>query len=176
MVFDIIFIILFVWAAYKGYTKGFILQIASLAALIIGIYGAIKFSSLLTTFLLKEYNITQEYLPIISFALIFISIVLLIYLLAKLLEKMADLTALGFINRLFGAIFNMIKYALIISIFLVIINNINRKSEFLPEKQMQSSFFYYPLSVLSPLIYPYLRYNFLPLKEKSEPINNEITV
>lgn len=176
MLFDIIFLILFGLAAFKGYTKGFILQIASLAALILGIYGAIKFSSYLSAYLINKYSMDTDYLPILSFAIIFIAIVLLINLLGRILEKMADLTSLGFINCLFGAVFNVIKYALIISIFLVILNNINRKAPFIPEKQMKSSFFYYPLSVLTPLIYPYLRYNFFPNEKLLPSQENEIAV
>ena len=48
MILDIIFLILFGWAAYNGFKKGFILQVASLAALFLGIYGAIKFSGIIS--------------------------------------------------------------------------------------------------------------------------------
>jgi membrane protein required for colicin V production len=176
MVFDIIFIIVFCWAAFRGFTKGFIVQIASLAALIIGILGAIKFSSFLCEILKARFNWHTEYLPIFSFAIIFIAIVVLVHILAKLLEKLADLTALSFINQLLGAIFSMIKYALIISVFLVLLNSLNSKTKFLPEKQIKSSVLYAPISILAPLFYPYLRYNFFPHQPKPAPIENEIAV
>lgn len=176
MIFDIIFIILFALAAFKGYNKGFILQLTSLLALILGIYGAIKLSSVVSKLLIDKLKLSPEIVPIISFAVIFIGIVLLINLLGHFMEKIADLTSLGFFNRLFGAIFNVIKYALIISVFLVILNNINRKVTFLPEKQMKSSVFYYPLSVITPLIYPYLRYNFFPHGDSPLFDKNEIAV
>ena len=51
MALDIIFAIIFCWAIYKGYTRGFILQAATLAALILGIYGAIKFSGFTANFI-----------------------------------------------------------------------------------------------------------------------------
>jgi membrane protein required for colicin V production len=176
MFFDIIFILLFAFAAFKGYTKGLILQLASLAALILGIYGAIKFSSYLSTYLIENYHLKPDVVPLVSFALIFIAIVILIHLLGKFLEKIADLTALGFINRILGAVFNMVKYALLISVFLVILNNINRKVTFLPQKQLKSSILYYPLTVLTPLLYPYLRYNFIPVKKEQTQPDNEIQV
>jgi len=176
MVFDLIFILIFAWAAYKGYTKGFIIEAASLAALVLGIYGSIKLSAGLSAFLISEFNMNPNYIPIISLALIFIVIVLLVHLLAFLLSKLVDLVSLGFINRLFGSIFNIIKYSLIISVFLVILNNINRKALILPEKQMNSSIFYYPLSVLTPLLYPYLRYNFIPRQKITPEPGNEMSV
>jgi len=36
--FDIIFLIVFIWSAYRGITKGFVVMAASLAALIVGIW------------------------------------------------------------------------------------------------------------------------------------------
>jgi membrane protein required for colicin V production len=176
MIFDIIFLALFALAAFKGYSKGFILQITSLAALILGIYGAIKLSSYVSGFLIDKFHLNADIVPIASFTLLFVAIVILINLLGRLLEKMADLSALGFFNRLLGALFNMVKYALIISVFLVILNNINRKTRFLPQKQMKSSFFYYPLTAITPMLYPYLRYNFFPHENMRLPNENEIAV
>jgi membrane protein required for colicin V production len=162
---DIFFLILIVWAAYIGFTKGFILQVASLAALILGIYGAIKTSGYLSNYLSQKTNTYGEYLPIISFAITFIIIVIIIHFLARMLEKIVEIIALGLINRIFGAVLSIIKYSLIISVILVILNNFDRKASFLPKKQIQKSFFYTRLFVLAPFIYPYFRYNFFPNEE-----------
>ena len=43
MVFDLVFLVILVWAAYRGFSKGVILQAATLLALVLGIFGAIKF-------------------------------------------------------------------------------------------------------------------------------------
>jgi membrane protein required for colicin V production len=181
MVFDIIFLALFGWAAFKGFTKGFILQAASLAALILGIYGAIKFSGLVATMITENTGSQSEYLPVISFALTFIAIVVIIHFLARLLEKLLKLVALSFVNRIFGVLFNLIKYAFIISSLLVVINSINRNTHFIPQEKLEESKLYTPLSLLAPAVFPYLRFDHsetpeepdLPLKEES---GNEILV
>jgi len=162
MILDIIFLILFGWAAYNGFKKGFILQVASLAALFLGIYGAIKFSGIISHLLSEKMNISGGYLPIISFAVIFIAIIIIIHILARIAEKIVEFIALGFINKIFGAVFNIIKYSLIISVFLVILDNFDHRIHFLPQKQIKKSVFHAPLYVLAPLIYPYLRYSFTP--------------
>ena len=82
MIFDIIFILIFLWAAYKGFTKGFILQAASLAALILGIYGSIKFSGFVAAVIMEKMGRHGEYVPLISFAITFIGIVIAIHFLA----------------------------------------------------------------------------------------------
>jgi membrane protein required for colicin V production len=176
MVFDLLFILLFVWAAYKGFTKGLILQMTSLAALFLGIYGAIKFSYYISNFITDKMNVDFDYLPIISFALTFVVIVVAIHFLGRIIEKIIEIVALSFINRLFGAIFNIFKYALIISVFLVILGNFDRRKSFLPKDQIQKSLLFTPIYVLAPFIYPYLRYNFFPNLEVPDLPVDEIPV
>lgn len=169
MVFDIIFLVIFCWAAYKGYTRGFVLQAATLAALVLGIFGAIRFSDLTSRFLQNQFDMTSEYLPIISFALTFIGIVIGIHFLARIAEKLLKAIALNFINRLLGVLFNLLKYALIISGILVVLNGINRKAHILPQSKIEESKLYRPLSILAPTLFPYLRFDFeSPFKPKED--------
>lgn len=159
MIFDVVFLIVLVWAAYKGFSKGVVLQAATLTALVLGIFGAIKFSGYTSALIIDNTDITGEYLPLISFALTFIIIVVLIHLLARIVEKLIEAVALGFINRLAGAIFSMTKYAFIISIILVVLNTIHAKYSFLPQEKINKSIMYKPLSKFAPGIFPYLHFD-----------------
>ena len=47
--FDVMAMILLLWSAYRGITKGFLIMAASLAALVLGVWGAIRFSDLTAT-------------------------------------------------------------------------------------------------------------------------------
>ena len=125
MVFDIIFLLIFAWAAYKGYTKGLIVQLATLVALILGIFGAIKFSSLTANFLVEKFELETNFIHIISLIVTFVIIVIAVHFLAKLIQKLFEAIALGFVNRLLGSVFNIIKYAVILSVILVILNSVN---------------------------------------------------
>ena len=159
MIFDLVFLVILVWAAYRGYSKGVILQAATLLALILGIFGAIKFSDFTSSFLVDNTNMSGEYMPIISFALTFILIVVAVHLFARLLEKLVHAIALGFINRLAGAIFSMTKFAFIISIVLVVLNTIHAKYSFLPAEKINKSLMYKPLSGFAPRVFPYLQFD-----------------
>jgi membrane protein required for colicin V production len=158
MVFDVVFLLILVWAAYRGFSKGVILQVATLVALILGIFGAIKFSSFTSSLIIDNTNISGEYLPIISFALTFILIVIVVHLLARVVEKLVQAVALGFLNRLAGALFSMTKFALIISGILVVLNTIHANYSFLPEDKVEQSLMYRPLSNFAPSIFPYLQF------------------
>ena len=170
---DLILAVFLVWAAYKGFKNGLIIEVASLAALILGIFGAIKFSGFTADFLVEQFDITTKYLSLIAFAITFIIIVVLVHLLARILDKLVKAIALGFINRLLGIVFGVAKVAFILSIVLVILNTVNRKANFLPEEKLDKSFLYWPISNFAPAIFPYLdfeeiRENIEDLRKKNE--------
>ena len=176
MIFDIIFILIFCWAAFKGFSKGFILQAASLAALLLGIYGSIKFSGFIAARILERTNQLGEYVPLISFAITFIAIVVAIHFLARLAEKLLEMIALSFVNRIFGVFFNLIKYAFIISTILVVMNRIDRNIHLLPAEKINESRLYKPLSSLAPMIFPYLHFEINHSPDLPDEYREEIPV
>jgi membrane protein required for colicin V production len=163
---DLVFAILLLWAAYRGYSKGFIVQLATLAALLLGILGAVMFSDFTSSLIIKKFEVSGQYLPIISFALTFIAIVIAVHILAKALNKLIDAIALGIVNRLLGVLFSAVKIAFIVSIILVLINKADNKYNFIPDETKENSLLYKPLSNFAPMIFPYL--NFDKLKESFE--------
>jgi membrane protein required for colicin V production len=176
MLFDMLFLAVFAWAAYKGFTRGFIMQLATLTALILGIYGAIKFSGVVSVFLTEKFDVRGEYLPLIAFAITLIGIVVAIHFLAKLIEKLTEALTLGIVNRLLGVVFSLIKYAFIISALLVVINRIDRKFHVLPENKVNESRLYKPLSMLAPLLFPSLLFNIVPPVNLPQNKDEEIFV
>jgi membrane protein required for colicin V production len=167
--FDLVFIILLLWSAYRGFTKGFILQLSTLAALLLGIFGAIHFSDLTAGWLTDRFDISTNYLNIIAFALTFIIIVIAVHLLARLIEKLIQAIALGFINRILGIVFGIAKTAFIVSVILVLVNKANDKYHFIPREKTENSFLYEPLSDFAPMIFPYLRFDDLKDDLESDP-------
>ena len=73
-ILDLIILIPLAWSAYKGFSKGLIISVASLLALLLGIYGSIRFSDITSGYLIDHFEFSSQYLPIISFAITFILI------------------------------------------------------------------------------------------------------
>ncbi len=159
---DIILAIPLVWAIYRGFTKGLVIEIASLIALILGVYGGIHFSY----FISDKLNLSSPFSPLISFAITFLIIVIVIFLLAKLLEKSINLLALGFLNKLAGAFFGLLKMVFLLSILLLFINKIDLKISIVPEKTRKESLLYPTLSAFAPYVIPKL--NFEEIQKKME--------
>jgi membrane protein required for colicin V production len=170
---DIVLIIIFMWSAYQGFTKGFIITIASFAALILGIFGAIELSGYTAGILSEKFDMNSESLNLIAFAITFILIVIATHLVARLADKLVKAVALGFINRIAGVLFNLLKTALIISIILVILERIDEKAAFIPRSETEKSALYNPLHSFAPLIFPYLRSGYDKIK-KNLPDRDEI--
>ena len=171
--FDFIIAIFLLWSAYRGFTKGFLIMAASLAALVLGVWGAIRFSHLTAALLISTFGLQTQYLGLISFALTFLIIVILVHLLSRALDKLVKAVALGIVNRLAGLLFGILKTAFLISIFLVILNGINNRIPFIPEEHKENSLLYQPLSRLAPAIFPFLYFD--EIRDRiPEPVYREI--
>ena len=144
---DIILIIPLLWGAVMGFKKGLVLELASLVGLILGIYGAIKFSDYTAEKLVEFVDITQQWLGLISFLVTFVGIVLGVFLAARVLNKALRLVALGTVNRVLGLVFGTLKFALIISTALYFFENINRKFEFVEQEFADESLLYQPIKL-----------------------------
>ena len=154
---DIIICIPLLWGIYKGFTKGFIIQIASVAALILGILCAVWFSGKGEHYLKDWFSLSSKYLPVICFAIVFIVVVIIVFLLGKLLEMLIKIAALGIVNRLLGGVFGIIKYGLIISTVLFVMNRIDEKIKIIPENVKEKSLLYKPISSAIPVILPLIK-------------------
>jgi len=154
-IIDIIFIIPIIWFAYQGFKRGLIIELASLAALILGIYAALYFSYYAENFLVNNMNMDTEYVSIIAFIITFLIVVIIVYFVGKILEKVVNMVALGFLNKTAGALFGILKAAVLISIVLLIINNFNDK--FISKEKKENSFLYAPIAGIAPLLWQNLK-------------------
>lgn len=151
---DIIFASLLCYAIYKGIKNGLFVELAALIALIAGIFIAIKFSFVMKSFLETKVNWAPKYIEIVAFVLTFIAVVVIIHLSAKLLTKIVELAYLGWINRLAGAAFSVLKTILTLSIVIFIFEKINVNNALVDEETLETSFFYNPTKKIAVFVYP----------------------
>ena len=154
--FDIIIAIPLLWGAYKGFSKGLVSSIASLIALLLGIYGAIQFSDFIAVYVSGTVDVEANYIPLIAFAITFIGIVIGIHFLAKILTKLVDAIALSWLNTLAGTLFGILKMAFILSVFIFIFEKIDTKENILSPELKENSLLYEPVQFIAPAIFPAL--------------------
>ncbi|MDE3211978.1 MAG: CvpA family protein [Bacteroidota bacterium] len=118
MIIDILFVVVVIIAIFKGLRKGFVIGLFSLLSFLIGIAAAIKLSAFVSHQLSGTIHKSEKWLPLISFLLVFIVVILAVGFGARLIKKIIDLAMLGWLDRLAGAVLYLAIYILIFSVLL----------------------------------------------------------
>ena len=154
IVIDLLIAVLLGYALFKGLQKGLIVSVISLIALIAGIYFSLRFSFFISEILQQNTQWNQNVIKISAFFITFLLVLVLLFLLGKILTKLVNAVALGFINKLAGAFFEGLKMILIISVFLNLFQKINYNNLLVSEEKLGESVFYRPLEEVSKTTFP----------------------
>ena len=160
---DIILLVPLLLFAFNGYKKGIIIEIATLAALVLGIYAALFFSGYTANLLTGSFNISTEYLNIIAFIVTFIGVLIVVMFIGKLLEKIVNLLMLGIVNKLAGALFGILKGALLLSILIFLVNYFDTDASIIKKEARTQSVLYKNVEPVAPWIYE--KFNLEKLKK-----------
>lgn len=168
-VIDIILGILLLLGFIRGFQKGFIIELAGIVALLAGIFGGLEYGYIAETYLNKWTDWSSSNIEIASFFMVFLGIVVLVSILAKILTTIVHSIALGLINRIFGALFGVIKTGLFIFILLLIFDYINGEGRLISQTKLENSVVVGTIRELSSTLLPSLE-EFL---DESELLNGE---
>jgi membrane protein required for colicin V production len=146
--FDIVTGIIILLFLLKGLKNGFIIELASLAALAAGLLAAVLFSEMVGQWL-NDY-ITTRFMPVLAFVVVFIGVVIVVHLIARAIDRLVKAIALGWLNRLAGAAFGALKAALLISIVLLLLDAFGLSQRWFTPELKNSSYLYTPLEKLAP--------------------------
>jgi len=173
---DLILALPIVFGLIRGFMKGMIVELTSIMALILGVYGAILFSNSVAQFLHKQFDWSKEIIAIIAFVLVFAAILILVHLLARVIERGIKLAALGVVNKLAGALIGGLKMALVVSVLLLIVDKIDKHMDFMPRDEKTKSMLYEPVAKITREHFPKLFESnaFQQLKERTEDWNDRL--
>ena len=179
-ILDIIFLVPLLFALYRGFKKGLIHMVASLLALILGIIGAIKLRPMFASILDSLFDISPDYMNVIAFSVAFISIVMVVHLVAFVVEKLIKAVALNLVNRMLGMGFGLLVTAFVISMILWPINQVNEEKQIIKPERIEGSMLFKPLSAFAPAVFPYLKKQdwkeFIPRKEREKENAVQVTI
>jgi membrane protein required for colicin V production len=129
MIIDILVLIFLVMAVIKGLRKGLIVAVFSIFAFIAGIAAAMKLSVVVAEYLKDSVNISAKWLPFLSFAVVFIAVVLIVRWVASLLESTVELAMMGWANRIGGIVLYTILYMFTLSVLLFFVQKVKLISD-----------------------------------------------
>lgn len=159
---DIAIGVLIVFGFIRGLFKGLFVEIASLAALILGIYFAIHFSYKAGDYLENYVDWDEKYLNLAAFILVFCAVIIVVSLAGKLLTKIANFAALGLFNKILGGLFGGLKVTVIIGALLVFFDATDNVMSFVDAEKKRTSVLYEPVREVGEAVF------FLVLKKGEE--------
>ena len=141
-IIDLIILIPLIYGAWKGFKKGFIMELFTILALLVGLYAAFHFSDKITELIVGKTHEKPGYLPAISFLLLFLAVGAMVYFGGKALEQVLKIAQLSFLNKGIGALIGILKWGYLIGCIFVFIQSIDTNERFITKKNKESAVLY----------------------------------
>lgn len=153
---DITIGVLLVFGIIRGLYKGFFVEVASLVALVLGIYCAIHFAYVLGDYMAGYLDWEPRYINLAAFILIFCGVIIAVSLAGKLLTKIADFAALGLLNRILGGVFGGLKVVVILGAIIIFFEATDNVMSFVSAQKKRNSVLYGPVRELGETMFFYV--------------------
>lgn len=156
-ILDIILLICFIPALVQGIRKGFIAQAISIISIIVGIWASARFADVVAACVAQYITASEQVMKIVAFALILIVVFFLLGLLGKALEGIFNFVLLGWLNKLLGVVFALLKTALIVGLVIMAFSSLNDTFHLVKEEVLNESVLYPPLKKVAFDVFPYIK-------------------
>ena len=156
-ILDIILLVCFVPAIFQGIRKGFIAQAVSIISIILGIWASARFANVVSDWIAQYITASEQVLRLVAFALILVLVFLILAAIGKMLEGVIKLVMLGWLNKLLGVVFALLKTGLIVGLVIMAFSSLNDSFKFVQESVLNESIMYPPLKKLAFEVFPYLK-------------------
>ena len=156
-VVDIVIVCCFLPVLYFGIKNGLVKQLVALAVLYFGISLSLRFSTSVGNWVVEHIQISEFWSKAISFILIFFAVALVLSLFGRLIEKILQISMLGWLNRLLGIIATFCLFALVLSVIVYLVDSANNTLGFIPKEKLEESRLYPVLLNLSQQIFPHFK-------------------
>ncbi|MBQ2025530.1 MAG: CvpA family protein [Paludibacteraceae bacterium] len=140
----------------SGLFKGIVQSVGSLIGLVLGIVLAYVYAKPFSQQLIQWFVLTPDQSYAISFVLLFIAVVVVCALLVKIIDKFLSLVTLGWINKLLGGVFGLLKFALLLSVLIHLVDMVDQRFNWIQPQVKQNSLFYKPVKAVLPTVMPYV--------------------
>lgn len=119
---DLALLVVLLLGAYRGYTKGVLMELVALVAFGVAIIGALQLMSWGVDFLSDTLQTEGAWLSLLAFVLLFVGILTGVSIAGKMLKSVVHLTPIGYLDGLLGAAVGVIKWAFGISMIFIVLD------------------------------------------------------
>jgi membrane protein required for colicin V production len=154
---DMFIMVLLIWAVYRGYSRGFMMQFTTIVALAAGLFLAVKLSGWVSELLENHINIHPESVYLVSLSVTFVLVFIGVHILGDTIENRVEASSLSILNRVMGIFFSVFKIVLICGVVLAYMNRFDVHARILPQNSREHSLFYNSFTKLATAIFPALK-------------------
>lgn len=151
---DIVIIVIVGIGAVIGFVKGFVKQLASLLGLVVGLLAAKALYAPLAEKLCPTLTDSMTVAQVIAFITIWIAVPLIFTLIAALLTKAMEAVSLGCLNRWLGAGLGALKFLLLASVLINVIEFFDADNSMISQTKKEESVLYYPMKSFAEIFFP----------------------
>ena len=147
---DIVILVIVGAGVVVGFMKGFIRQLAS----IVGLLAAKALYASLAEKLCPTITDSMTVAQILAFVIIWIAVPLTFTLVASLLTKAMEAVSLGWLNRWLGSGLGALKFLLLTSLIICVIEFIDADHTLISKTKKEESVLYYPMEKFAGIFFP----------------------
>ena len=156
-ILDIILLLCFIPAIVTGISKGFVKQIVDFVAILAAAWAAFRFSKVMGEWLSQYVTLDVSILNVVSFVLVAVIVAILLHLIGALLTKTLQTLSLGFLNRLAGMLFGILKVGLILGLLILLFETLNSSLGIVKPEATANAVVYNALKNAANAIFPILK-------------------
>lgn len=153
----IILLAVIVPGLWVGIKSGFLDQVVSLVAVLLGIWLSSIFAEPVGNMLGGFIKAAPVVIKIISFLLIFVAIYLILKAISKLILKFVDKVFGRGIDKLLGICLGILKYAILVGLLIMLFNYINGQFTIVSRETLEQSKVFVWMENFSSTIFPFLK-------------------
>ena len=147
---DIVIAVFFIYGVFKGFLNGIIKEITGIISLIGGVYIAINFSEYLKPIIKQKISTSEDFLPILVFAIVFFVSFLFLRFFGYFIDKIVNTLSLGLVTKFIGGVFGGVKIIIIFCFIFFMIE----EYKIINKKTLQESQLLIPIQHTTKIIIP----------------------
>lgn len=149
---DLIVCLVLALALWNGWRQGFIVQICSLAGIVLGIWLAARFGAEVGSLL----RLDEEVAAAGGFVTVLVVVVLVVAVAARLVRRLFHFAGFGVADILLGVAVSVLKYLLVLSVLFSAFERINVDHSLIGAQTLETSRSYRPILRLSETLFPFV--------------------
>ena len=141
---DAVILLPLIYGLVRGLMRGLVTELIAILAVVLGVVGTRIWGMQFAHWLLAQFTWPEAVCNVVAYTLLFLGIVIVCNILGKLISRLLKAIHLGWVNRLLGAFFGTVKWAIIVLALVFIVSSLDEQFHFIKPSLKEASLTYNP--------------------------------